>query len=91
MSTSTATEARTTPADLLAMPDGKGYELVDGRSVERRGGAGASQVRRKLLVRLYEHCEQASLGWVFPACCGYHCFHGARFASDHILSKSCSA
>jgi len=34
MSTAIATEARYTPEDLLAMPDGKRYELVDGRLVE---------------------------------------------------------
>ena len=28
---------RYTPEDLLAMPDGKSYELVDGRLVERHG------------------------------------------------------
>ena len=33
MSTAVATEARCTPEDLLAMPDGKSYELVDGQLV----------------------------------------------------------
>ena len=37
MSVAIATENKTryTPEDLLAMPDGKDYELVDGRLVER--------------------------------------------------------
>jgi Uma2 family endonuclease len=74
MSTATPTEVRYTPEDLLAMPDGKGYELVDGRLVERRSGARSSRVGGKVASRLYEYCEMAGLGWVFSACCGYHCF-----------------
>ncbi len=41
---STATATRYTPQDLLALPDGKRYELVDGRLVERKTGAESSWV-----------------------------------------------
>ena len=45
MSTAVATIGRRyTPEDLLSMPDGKSYELVDGRLVERRMGAESSDV-----------------------------------------------
>jgi Uma2 family endonuclease len=74
MSTAVATRARYTPEDLLAMPDGKSYELVDGRLFERRSGARASRVGGKVASRLDQHCEKAGLGWVFGACCGYQCF-----------------
>ena len=58
MSTS---EARYTPEDLLAIPDGKSYELVGGQLVERKIGAesswGGASVLSPGLV-----CETAS--WV---------------------------
>ena len=38
MSTSVATQTQYTPEDLLAMPDGKSYELVGGQLVERKMG-----------------------------------------------------
>jgi hypothetical protein len=45
MSTAVATETRrSTPEDLLAMPDGKSYELVDGRLVRPNMGAESSEV-----------------------------------------------
>ena len=39
MSTAVATKTHYTPDDLLAMPDGKSYELVRGQLVERNLGA----------------------------------------------------
>jgi Uma2 family endonuclease len=74
MSTALATETRYTPADLLAMPDGKNHELVDGRIVERRSGARSSQVGGGLMSRLGWYCEERGLGWIFSPSCGYQCF-----------------
>ena len=74
MSTATATEARYTPEDLLAMPDGKSYELVDGRLVERNMGAKSSRVGGRLHLRLDPFCEEHNLGIVWPADNGYQCF-----------------
>ncbi len=74
MSTATATETRYTPEDLLAMPDGKSYELVDGRLVERNMGAKSSQVGGKLYSRLDRFCEEQDLGLVWPADNGFQCF-----------------
>jgi len=74
MSTAVATKTRYTPEDLLAMPDGKSYELVDGQLVERNMGAKSSWVGGRLLVRLEGFCEEHSLGWVFPADNGFQCF-----------------
>ena len=74
MSTVTATEARYTPEDLLALPDGKSYELVDGQLVERNMGAESSLVGGELHFRMRLHCQDHGLGLVFPADNGYQCF-----------------
>lgn len=75
---STAVEPRTpaTPDDLLAMPDGKNYELVDGVLVERNMSALSSLVAGELLTRVNVYCKTHDLGWVFGADCGYQCFPG---------------
>ena len=52
MSTAVATKTRYTPEDLLALPDGKSYELVHGQLVERNMGAESSRSRRSLFLRL---------------------------------------
>ena len=75
MSTAVATEARRyTPEDLLAMPDGKSYELVDGRLVERNMGAESSEVGGNLYFHLRLFCKDRDLGLVWPADNGYQCF-----------------
>ncbi len=74
MSSVTAIEARSTPEDLLAMPDGKNHELVDGRIVERLSGARSSRVGGRLMSRLGCYCEERGLGWALSASCGYQCF-----------------
>jgi Uma2 family endonuclease len=79
MSTAVATEARRyTPEDLLAMPDEKNYELVDGRLVERKMGAESSLVGGRLYLRLAPFSEVRDLGTVWPADNGYQCFEHAR-------------
>jgi Uma2 family endonuclease len=63
MSTAVATQARRyTPEDLLAMPDGKSYELVDGRLVERSMGAESSEVGGNLYSRLHLFCREHDPG-----------------------------
>ncbi len=74
MSTAVATRTRYTPEDLLAMPDGQSYELVDGRLVERNMGAESSEVAGRLLLRLGSFCEEHHLGHFWPADNGYQCF-----------------
>jgi Uma2 family endonuclease len=74
MSTAVATEARGyTPEDLLAMPDGKRYELVNGRLVERDMGAESSQVGTRLATRLDRFCEDNDRGIVWGADNGFQC------------------
>ena len=74
MSTAVATKTRYTPEDLLAMPDGKSYELVDGQLVERNMGFESSWIGGRLLIRLGSYCEEHGLGWAVPADAGYQCF-----------------
>ena len=58
MSTAVATKTHHTPEDLLAMPDGKSYELVRGQLVERNLGVESSWVGSRILVRLGHFCEE---------------------------------
>jgi Uma2 family endonuclease len=75
MSTAVATKARGyTPEDLLNMPDGKSYELVNGRLVERSMGAESGLVGMRLASRLDRFCEDHDLGLVWGAENGYQCF-----------------
>jgi Uma2 family endonuclease len=76
MSVAIATENQIhyTPEDLLSMPDGKNYELVDGRLVEQDMGAESSWIEGRLMSRLTLFCEEQRLGWVWPSSNGYQCF-----------------
>src|SRR5262249_28848704 len=72
---STVAEPKTyTPDDLLRMPDGDRYELVDGRLEELNVSALSSLISARLLRRLEEFCEPDALAWIFNADCGYQCF-----------------
>src|SRR5262249_16761214 len=71
MSTATVTY---TPDDLLAMPDGKSYELVNGELMERHMGIEAGWVAGRLPSRLDRFCEVNGLGWALPSEAGYQCF-----------------
>ena len=74
MSTAVATKTQYTPEDLLAMPDGKRYELVGGQLVERNTGLESSWVGGRLHSRLDRFCEEHDVGWALPADDGYQCF-----------------
>jgi Uma2 family endonuclease len=74
MSAAVATKTRYTPEDLLAMPDGKSYELVGGQLVERNMGAESSWVGIQLAATLARFGKEHGVGWTFGADCGYLCF-----------------
>jgi len=63
-----------TPEELLAMPDGEHYELVDGLLVERAMSLLASRVEVTLGRMLDGYCVANGLGWVLGPSCGYLCF-----------------
>ncbi len=74
MSTAVAAKTHYTPEDLLAMPDGKSYELVGGQLEERNMGIESSWVGTQIVIRLGQFCSMHSLGSVLQADSGYQCF-----------------
>ena len=63
-----------TPEELLAMPDGEHYELVNGVPVERTTSLLSSRVETMLVRILDASCVENDLGWVLGPTCGYRCF-----------------
>jgi hypothetical protein len=61
---STAVESKTqyTPEDLLAMPDGKNYELVGGQLVERKMGMESGLVGTQISSKLVRFREEHGIG-----------------------------
>ncbi len=70
----TVTAARYTPEDLLKMPDGDFYELVDGHLVGRKTSIWSSYVAGVIFQLLDQFCQEHRLGWVFPEGTSYQCF-----------------
>lgn len=66
-----------TPEDLLRMPDGDRYELVDGNLVERTVSTKSSFIAGRLHSKLLQHCETSQQGWAFPEGTSYQCFPDA--------------
>jgi Uma2 family endonuclease len=63
-----------TPEELLAMPEGEHYELVDGVPVERIMSLLATRVEAMLIYLLEDVCRGPDLGWVLGPSAGYRCF-----------------
>jgi Uma2 family endonuclease len=80
MSTMVATQpavtskTEVTPEELLAMPDGGHYELIDGELNERRVSALSNLVAAEANRVLGNHCQAHCLGWIFASEHGYRCF-----------------
>lgn len=66
-----------TPEDLLVMPDGDDYELVDGELVRRNMGANSSRIVTKAITLIGKYNEATPRGWLFNTDCGYQCFPDA--------------
>jgi Uma2 family endonuclease len=66
-----------TPDDLLAMPDGNNYELVDGELVERKMGWYSGWVGGRLFRFLAAFAEDNGVGWVTTADSSYQYAAGA--------------
>ena len=70
-----ALQTRTyTPADLLAMPDSSGVELVDGNLVEKPVSALSAFVETKILARLENFCDARKTAVVLSSTNGIQCF-----------------
>lgn len=65
------TEVQLASEDLLSLPNGKDFELVDGQLLERHSGFESSYIASQLLVQLFQYNQSSKAGWV-PGCgCGY--------------------
>ena len=69
-----ATPTRYTPEDLLTMPDGDRYELVNGQLVEHNTSLLASYIAWTIQWLLHAFCRENQPGWVFPEGATYQCF-----------------
>jgi len=63
-----------TPDDLLSLPDAKGYELVDGRLVERQMGMESSKIALRIAFLIALYLEKQKLGELFGSDTSYQCF-----------------
>jgi Uma2 family endonuclease len=68
------TKSTYSPEELLALPDGKNYELVNGELVERNVSVLSSWVGGRLFQRVDTFCEQHGFGQAWPADNGIQCF-----------------
>ena len=65
------------PEDLLIMPDGEQYELVNGELEEKAMSGLSSWVGAEVVRRLGNFVVEHQLGWVFGSDAGYQCFADA--------------
>lgn len=75
---SLATQTTYTADDLLTMPDGERYELVNGQLVERKMGTESSWIAGRIFYRISRFLEDHALGWAFPEGTGFQCFREDR-------------
>ena len=71
---STVAHPRITPEELLKLPDGDRYELVDGELIETQMSGESVWVGGKIYGRMDAYCEANGLGWVFPDGFQFQCF-----------------
>ncbi|MFQ5730825.1 MAG: Uma2 family endonuclease [Planctomycetaceae bacterium] len=83
---STAELQTYTPEDLLHMPDGDRYELVDGQLVEIDMGGESSWVGGRIFKSLALY-EGEHGGWAFPGDTSYQCF---AFAPEMVRRPDAS-
>ncbi|MBM3224539.1 MAG: Uma2 family endonuclease [Candidatus Tectomicrobia bacterium] len=74
MATAPVVSQRYTPEDLLAMPEGHRFDLVDGCLVERPMGAESSWIAQQVNHRLCTYADTSRGGLVLGPDCGYQIF-----------------
>lgn len=74
---SPAIRKRITAAELLAMPNAKDFELVNGELVERNMGWESEFFGSNLQGLLWEHCRKHNCGWINGSNAGYQCYESA--------------
>lgn len=73
-----ATPPRLEPDDLLRMPDGDNYELIDGIPKEKPMGAESDEIALAVGMLLKAFVRQHKLGHVYGSQTGYRCFPNGR-------------
>ena len=68
------TAATYTPEDLLMMPDGDRYELVDGQLVEKNMSYKSSYISGEVYGILRDFVKPRKSGWLAPEGVTYQCF-----------------
>jgi len=63
-----------TPDDLLALPDQRNYELVDGELVELPVSMESSWIAGQIFARISQAIRSHEHAWAFPEGTGYACF-----------------
>jgi Uma2 family endonuclease len=71
---SVANQTKLTPQDLLTMPNGNQYELVDGELKEQHVSLLSSWVGGELYFRVRDFCRAHDTGEAWPADVGCQCF-----------------
>jgi len=71
---STAEVTTYTADDLLHMPDGDRFELVDGQLLEVEVGARSGWIGGQIYAALNIYSDKGKRGWAFPAEVGIQCF-----------------
>ncbi len=88
--TPTIAEGPHTPEELLTMPDGNRYDLIDGNLVERGMGAEASLVGATI-IQLLQFIHAKDLGFVYNSEGGYQIFPGrakrVRFPDCSVILR----
>ncbi len=74
MSFATELDARVTPEDLLMMPDGDRYELINGCLVEQPMSLKSSWVAGQVFRILARYLDEHPIGDLFPEGTAYRCF-----------------
>jgi Uma2 family endonuclease len=69
-----STETEITPEELLKLPDNVGYELVDGKLVERHMGTESSEIAIRIAILIGIFLRNHSLGKLFGSDASYQCF-----------------
>jgi len=84
-------ETQYTPEDLLLMPDGHRYDLIDGQLKERHMGAEASSIAMAIYLLIGPHIRSRGLGRPFNSECGYQIFGAAgnnvRFPDGSFIAR----
>ena len=74
---SPAARPRVTADELLAMPNAKDFELVNGVLVERNMGWESECMGMNISGLLWIYCRKHECGWVHGSSAGYQCYEEA--------------